>query len=139
MVWKAGDMCFFEFELSQVKEVTGGEITEVSTGYFRTSTGGSFNDRSFPITLGVKLISEAYASWSKEIHTKGLMELNFPDIHRWLVSHWGKTCRKPDDKEGIARRYEELQDFAQEILGKCQESREFVTSYGMPLFRQRVI
>lgn len=135
MAWKVGDMCFFEFELSQVKEMTGNKVTEVSTGYIRTLTGSSFNDRSFPVTLEVKLISGAYASWAKEIHTKGLGELNFPDIHRWLVAHWAETCREPNDKEWITKRGKELEGFSREILDKCQEFSKFVTSYGIPLFR----
>lgn len=135
MVWKVGDMCFFEFELSQVKEVKGGNVIEVSTGYIRTSTGSGFNDRSFPVTLEIKLISNEYDSWSREIHKKGLRELNFPDIHRWLVAHWATTCQKPSEGDRLKERYGELSDFAREILDKCEESRKFVTSYGIPLFR----
>ena len=135
MNWKVGDVCFFEFQLSQVKEMTGSKVTEVSTGYIGTSTGGGFNDRAFPVTLEITLISDEYETWSKELHTKGLRELNFPDIHRWLVTHWAETCQKVDDKEWIGDRYKELRDFSREILDKCQESREFVTLRGMSLLR----
>jgi len=135
MNWNVGDMCFFEFDLSQVKEMRGNNVTKVSNGYMNTSTGGSFNDRCFPVTLEIKLISDRYSSYSTKLHKQGLAGLNFPDIHRWLVAHWAETCSKPNNREWIGKRYRELQGFAQEILEKCQGTRDFVTSYGMPLFR----
>ena len=128
MDWKVKDMCFFEFELSMIVEMSDIEVTEISTGIITTSTGDSFNDRCFPVTLEIKCISSEYKFWANKLHVEGLGELNYPDIHRWLVSHWTRTCLKPDDTEWIKSRYNELRDFSGEILCKCKELRNFVTS-----------
>ncbi len=132
---KVDDMCFFEFELSQVTKVKDGKVTEISTGYMRTSTGDSFNDGCFPVSLHVKLISDAYDSWSKKLHKEGNNGLNYPDIHMWLVAHWAKTCSKREDDKWLETRYKELREFATEILELCKNYTDVITKSGIRLLR----
>jgi len=134
--WAVGDMCFFEFSLSSIVEMKGENITEISDGYFRTSTGDGFNDRCFPISLEIKLISDEYDRQSKKIHEDGLRGLNFPDIHRWLVHHWSITCSKPSDAKWLKQRYSELDDSVDEIFAKQRELETYYTKTGFYLLRQ---
>lgn len=117
---KVGEWVYCEFELGQIVAMEGQRITEFSDGSFRH---GSYDlvGRCFPLSVKLKLISEEYAYWNSRLHKEGANGLNYPDIHRWLVEHWVKTCAKPDNKEWRKQRYEELARFCEGILDKCQD------------------
>lgn len=114
---KVGDWVYCEFELGQIKRMEDGRITEFTDGAFSHS---SFNltDRCFPLSIGIKLISDEYACWSTRLHREGSNVLNYPDIHRWLVAHWVETCTTPEDKDFIKRRYHALATFCKDVLDK---------------------
>jgi hypothetical protein len=134
MKYEINGWCFFEFELSQIMKTEKGDITEVSNGYIRTSTGTSFNDRCFPLDLKVKYISDIYSNWSHKLHKQGIPSLNFPDIHRWLVTHWVQTCEVKDSDDKVNKRFEELEVFADGLLEKSRmlKNEDFM---GIRLFR----
>jgi len=137
-MWNKGDMCFFEFKLSRIEETNqNGEPTEITDGHMRTSTGGSFVGGCFPVTIDNKLISEAYERASDKIHREGLQGLNYPDIHRWLVTHWAGTCQlKPKGKYDYERRYKGLDDFVEEVLEPGRKLHDVLTKSGIWLMRR---
>lgn len=111
MEYKVGDWVFCEYELSYIKELKEGRITEVSDG---SCSHGSYDlsDRIFPLERFIKVISESYKHYYDELHKYDFNGLNWPDIHRWFVNHWVETCKnKNGDKDYFRKRWDEVRDF----------------------------
>lgn len=131
--YKVGDWLFCEFKLQQVTDIENGHVSGVTDGWVRGC--GRFDDLCFPLDLEVKRISGAYEAWSTRLHRDGLPNLNYPDIHRWLVSHWCKTCAGRADQNFVTRQLGELEAFAKDILRRCDELRQERVAQGVKLFR----
>lgn len=134
MKFKTGDWIFNEFELKQIVEMEGDRITSVSSGAFRLS-GNSLNDVSFPLDLNIKLISNEYEHIKDKLYKDTQrVNINWPDISRWFVSHWAETCQKPTNREWIQKRYQQLYKFADGIREKVEDARQGEVS-GVSIFR----
>lgn len=118
--WNVGDMCFYEYELSQIKRVEHGHVKSITTGYIESS-GSYFNDRCFPVTLGIKLISDHVESWSKRFHAIK-MNINHPDLHRKLVNYWINMCLVAEDRKNLDVRRNEFDSFCESVMVKIREA-----------------
>jgi hypothetical protein len=131
-MWKVGDWCFCEFKLQLIRSMSGIHIQEVNDGYFSHS-GNTLNDRCFPLDLRVKLISENFENTSKKIHELHCNSLNYPDIHRYLVDLWAKTCENRKNDKYIEKAYKELLDFYNTIVDSIDSQKKIIYS-GVKLF-----
>ena len=112
------DWVFHDFKLGQIH--LDKPYERFLDGSFETS--GDMKSWSVPLSMRNKVISEQYEYWSNRLHKEGNNGLNFPDIHRWLVSHWFETASsEKDTKEFYEQRYGELKKFAEEILDSCRD------------------
>lgn len=114
MRWKEGDWCFCEFKLNLIKDVKNSQVREVSDGVICQSSN-SLNDRCFALDLGIKNIADTVKWYSDKLHAFKNVKLNYPDIHRYLVSQWVKACLNKDDNVAVENIYQELNDFWREI------------------------
>ena len=135
MQYKAGDFVFSEFELKQIIKIEHGRITDMSCGLF-SFHANSFNDEIFPLEMSVKVISGEYMHWENRVRAESRpIHLNWPDIHRWFVSHWADTCRIRENREKSSERCKALAEFCQGIIGKCKDFR-CIEVGGVSIFRQ---
>lgn len=114
-MWQVGDWCFFEFKLTQVKEVgDGGRVTSVSDGAFTT---GSYDlsDRLVPLSGRNNWISKEFESISKELHKNGVPGLNYPDIATHLVKLWLEAV-DTSDNDDLREVYDRAYHFRDGIL-----------------------
>lgn len=114
MKFKVGDWCFCEFELQVIERIENSNIRQVSTG-FGSLSSSSLDDRCFPLTKENKLISDEFEYFSKKLH-EIKVNINMPDIHRWLVEEWVRTCARGTDKDFVGSQYKKLNNFYQDIL-----------------------
>ena len=113
---KIGDWVYCDFELSRIEKMEGYRVTEVTTGAIRHA-GHDLTSQCFPLELRIKVISEEYDFYSHKLHSEGLPGLNYPDFHRWLVSHWVGTCSGTVTNDFyVSKRYKELHNFCMQIL-----------------------
>jgi hypothetical protein len=130
---KVGDWVYFDFELNQVKEVMKNRITSVTTGVI--SCGG-YELKCYPISLGIKLISENVEYYSKKLHELDGF-LNFPDIHGKLCDYWKELCDK-FMKNGKLDEidYEKVQNFYKEIVSAVMDKKK-KEAHGIQIFNNR--
>lgn len=132
-MWKVKDFCFCEYKLQEIKKVTKGHIQEVCDGYFSLSSG-SLNNVCFPVNLRIKRISDEFAMYSNKIHKLNYNTLNYPDIHRYLVREWVKTCEHKDKDEYIKNMFDKLNKFYNTIREEIAKQSE-ATFEGVRLFK----
>lgn len=130
--FKVGDWVFCEFELQLIREMEDGRVREV-TDAACSHCGYDLTDRCRPLTYDIKRIADNFAYQSMRIHREGSGGLNYPDIHRWLVSHWTKTCDEYGDDAATKKNFELLRDFTNDVLSK----QNIESGYGFPLLRTR--
>ena len=117
-----GDFGFFEYRLSQIKEIDdNGHPTHVSDGYFE-HIGLDLSDRWFPVSLRIKNISECFAKFSQKIHESDFNSLNYPDIARYLVSQWVDACEGDDGN--FKKVYDETNKFVEDVLDYCNSTKQ---------------
>lgn len=133
--FKKGDWLYFEFNLSQVKEVYKGKPSCVTNGYIRTGGSmGDLSDRCYPLDMDIKLISGAVDYWSKRFHALEHNSLNHPDLHRELVRRWVEICDNKDDDKKVQELYDKLATFGNSVLKKVKEVKEDISVEGVKLF-----
>ena len=116
--FQVGEWCFYEFKLSQVTKTEEGRITGVSDGVF--STGSlDLSDRCYPVEMKIKQASDEVALHSSKLYEVKKVGLNYPDIHRHLVSLWVDLCEATD--ENRAERYKRVQEFTRGITDRVQD------------------
>ena len=115
--FQKGDWVFCEFKLQQIMETNENRITEVSDGMFRM---GSYDisDRCFPLTLSIKIVSDAVSYWSKQFHEAEFKGLNHPDLNRALISRWVDICENIDNEKLANEKMEELSKFGKSVMDK---------------------
>lgn len=123
---KVGDWVYHDFELGQITEMEGERVVGFSTGIMSTA-GNNLN--AVPLAMPMKRIAEEFEFHSKRIHRDGSPGLNYPDIHRWLVTAWLEACEATDLKP----HYDKLREFSQTVLRK----QEIDSGYGFDLLRTR--
>lgn len=129
------DFVFFEFELAQITETEEGRINEISTGYIRCS-GRDLSDRCFPLSLSQIRLSGTFERVSRELH--GLNgSLNYPDIHRYLVSLWVDASNCIENIPECDKILQRLSDFKIKIL-EATKSLNDVFVDGVKLYRQQI-
>ena len=132
--WKVGDWCFYQFDLKQISEVEGGVVTSVRDKYFSTSANNLNND-IFPISFNIEDISRQYKDVYDRIYTAGnRMNLNFPDIVRWLSSEWTDCARKCDDNDYISIKLAILDKFSDGVIERINSFKKSEVN-GIKLFR----
>lgn len=131
--FNVGDWIFCDLALHRIEGMRGEDITTVTDGFFSKGSS-SWNDQAFPLDMRIKVISANFEGQKDKLHREGNLQLNFPDIHRWLVLHWVAACRVKDDTDKVNAAIRELDEWAHNILARCQElNREEVG--GIRLFR----
>lgn len=131
--FKINDWCFCEFELQQIKRMEEGRVTEVTTGQFCMSSH-DLTDRCFPITMPVKIASDNMQYWHKEFHKLSMAGLNYPDLHRRLVSMWVDICEESNE-EILKSLYKKLEEFGRSILNRVRDLK-YEEVDGLSLFRR---
>lgn len=135
MEFKIGDWVFSEYELKQITEIEGDQVTGVTCGLF-SHHGSSLNYCIFPLEISIKRISNEYEHWEKKVReNEGRLHLNWPDLHRWFVDHWAGTCLVRDDDEKVKERYVRLREFCHAVIDKCLQEKT-VEVDGIALFRK---
>jgi hypothetical protein len=118
--YRVGDWLFCEFNLQQIKEMRGNNITTVTDGFFSLSSS-SLNDRCFPLEKRVKVISDGFDEWSKRIHREGHRSLNFPAINQWLIKKWRELCLARDDDDVLEKGIREVDEWCSNLLSRSKE------------------
>ena len=115
--FQKGDWVFCEFKLQQIMETNENRITEVSDGMFRM---GSYDisDRCFPLTLSIKIVSDAVSYWSQQFHKAECKGLNHPDLNRALISRWVDICENIDNEKLANEKMKELSKFGKSVMDK---------------------
>jgi hypothetical protein len=72
-----------------------------------------------------------------KIHREGSNNLNYPDIHRYLVERWVAACKCEPDKDACQKIIEESNKFVWEILEQCHNLNR-LSVQGVPLFRPKL-
>jgi len=131
--FKVGDKCIAEFELATIKEINDhGVATEI-----QWDSGGSLHSSRIPVFIRSEenlSISNVFNTVSKYI-SKIDLRLNFPDIHRALVSRW-EACLV--DPESAQLYISELFKFYAEIMNQVSMVRGITMGDdedSFPLFR----
>jgi hypothetical protein len=132
--YAVGDWIYCEFKLQQIKKMREEEITEVTDGHF-TLGSHSLNDVCFPLDIKVKCVSDNFEYWNRRLHGETHLNLNFPDIHRWLVGKWVLICESREDDTALNSGMNELEKWATEIINRCRELKQEMIG-GIRLFRQ---
>lgn len=132
--FKAGDWVFCEFKLQQIKSAEEGRVTCVTDSMFEHSSY-DMTDRCFPLDLRIKAASDS-VSYKWDI-LQGLKpnSLNYPDLHRALVSKWIELCENIDDSKKMQALYDSLNEFVRKIQERMQELR-YEEIEGISLFRK---
>lgn len=131
--FNVGDWIFCNLALHRIEEMRGDDITTITDGFFSKGSS-SWNDEAFHLDIRIKVISANFEGQKDKLHREGNRQLNFPDIHRWLVKKWVAACRVKDDTETVNAAISELDEWTHNILNRCQElNREEVG--GIRLFR----
>jgi hypothetical protein len=134
-IFKKGDWVFNDLVLKQIKSIDDGRIRCVTDGIFELS-GYDLTDRTYPLTVDIKCISDTFKYYYDMLHRSGPRGLNFPDINRWLISKWVDACEyamsvgEDAEQEVITAIYDEVKDFAAKALEAKNISVE-----GVKLFR----
>jgi hypothetical protein len=115
-----GDFGYFDFNLVEVKRIENGILKEVSDGMF--STYGNLSDGYFPVSLRIKNISEIFMKLSNKIHENHFPSLNYPDIHRYLVSQWIDACNTNNEKANDI--IKETESFVDDTLEYCEGTKQ---------------
>lgn len=130
--FKQDDFCFSEFRLKQVTRTEENRITAVSDGLFSTSAY-DLSDQCYPLTLPIKVISDAVAYYSTKFHSLKNNSLNHPDLNRKLIEIWIEMCDLVDDDKALRNKYKELDQFGEEVIKTVQNTLNQVVS-GVQLF-----
>jgi len=120
---KVGDWCFSNFELCQVKRISDGRVTEVSTGIISRS-GHDLTESCFPLEMKIKRISGSVEYWYKKLHELHHLNLNYPDIVRSLEERWIEMCHAKDDDKAVSAMYENLQSFCRQIIEMANSMKD---------------
>lgn len=115
-----GDWCFCEFKLQQIQKMDGERITSVSDGYISLS-GNDLSDKCFPLDMNFKTISDEFFYWHRKFHDLQNTALNYPDLHRELVSRWIEVCNRKDEEDFINESFSKLSNFYNEVINKVSE------------------
>lgn len=134
-IFKKGDWVFSDFDLKQISDIRNGSVTSVSDGYF-SHGGTSLNDRIFPLSMSIKLISAEYKRLYKSLQKIDFQSLNYPDINGYFINHWVKTCINKDNDNFVQQRYTEIEKFTQDIIDGIEVARD-VEIDGVYLHRRR--
>jgi len=132
--FKKNDWCFSNFELCQIVEMEDGHISSVTTGSIRKS-GWYLDDSCFPLDIRIKNISDTVHYYYKKLHELNRVNLNYPDIVRWLEAKWADLCRHKDDDKFIQKGYDEIQKFYRDIETSVSSIQE-VQVNGISLIRR---
>jgi hypothetical protein len=90
--WKKGDWCFYEFTLSVIEDMSpDGRVQGVADGYFRRG-GSNLSEECLPLTKLNKVLSEEFTKLSDRLHAIKGANLNYPDLHTYLVRKWRDCC-----------------------------------------------
>jgi hypothetical protein len=133
--FKVEDWVYYEFELGQIQKMEGNDITDFSDGIFHKSAR-SLNDRTFPLNMRIKVISDYFERVSIELHNLQNNDLNYPSIHGRLVSLWLEACSTPNNKKGndeLDSIYSKLRDFKDKIVIACRDVRS-ISADGVRIF-----
>lgn len=130
-----GDWFFWRFKLATIKaEVRDGLDFEVSDGIVMTWIGkDEIESQIRPLSILNMQISMYYYEASNRLHQKGAGDLNYPDIHRWLVREW-LECTASNLADGQRGEFlTRLANFEKDILSRLSED----SGYGFPIVRPR--
>lgn len=139
--YEEGEWCIHEFNVSQIKKVdkeTG--WVDVSDGLF--SYGTTKPSDCVPLTLRNLSIAKCFESVRSRIHEEySIIDLNFPDIHRWLVQHWIDTTEALNDEDitdlKTNEHWNKLRQFEQDIKDGVRNSKDKrIGDTGISLFRR---
>jgi len=117
-----GSWVFCKFELAQIKEIKGNEITKLSDGENLWS-GVSLNKLCVSLTLPRKYISRIFAGISDELGETRCVGLNRSVIRSKLLTLWVRACL--EDGESSRGLCNEAERFWSEIkkYAPCGEQR----------------
>lgn len=133
MTFKKNDFVFCDFELQQILDMEGKNVTEVSDGYFRMSSN-SLNDRCFEISLKNKNISEFFKETSNKLFTIKNNALNHPDPHRYLINKWVECCNEKDMKL-VNNKITEVKNWYEELSNYVNGAVDEKSIGGVKVFR----
>ena len=125
----AGDFGFHWFRFVEVREVTRGRITSVSTGVVQI---GGTDMKVFPLSLEAHLLSDFFHGVHTNLHALN-SGLNYPDIARYLESQWEEAmqARSPVTARRIT---DNVKTFEASIMEKVKEKRGCVIN-GVKVFK----
>lgn len=133
--WKIGDMCYFEFKVHYITDMSDDRITGTSDGMGGTS-GYSLNDRCFkinPNTLRCSNNVEFYYRWISDKWDsmgKAGWLVNFLDIYDILIDYW------VDMIDGVEGKSLELNRFGQSIIDHIDTEDYTLTYNDINIFRK---
>jgi len=126
---KENDWLFYEFKLVKVKSTKEGYLI-VSDGWIES--GNASPEYCFPMTLTNKRLSDYFEELYQKLR-KHCRNLNWPDIHRWMVTKWAEACLI--ENKAKARHFsDEATNYVNEIISKA-EDLSFETVGGMNPFK----
>lgn len=128
---KVNDWCFFRFELHQVKEIGENHI-ELSNGYTRIHGGIYMIDECFPLDLNVKCISGEFHYWYKKLHDIKNVNLNYPDIVRYIENEYKNQCENYLNGKEVT--YQGLHEFCKSIIEKSKSLNDLFVN-GIKILR----
>ncbi len=97
--FKVGDFCFHRYTLSQIKEMSGESVMEVTDGYVSTSSNRL---NCYPLTIMGKLVSDEVTLDMRYLHDN-CGELNFPDISRLIEGMWVDLMENQNDNKALTK------------------------------------
>lgn len=121
-IWKVGDWCFYEFQLSVIEAVDPERgVTSVSTTY--VSCGGH-DIFCMPLSKDAKRWSDHVKYVKDEVRqAAGSMNLNWPDLHRAFVQMWIDGAEHFANRDAMQAKYDKVTTFGNEIRESIKSAR----------------
>ena len=119
MEYKENDWVLCEYKVQMIKRIEDGKIKEVSDGHCSHSSS-DLSDRIFKLDLIGKGVSDNYESISSQLQ-RDYRNLNFPDIHRWMVEQWVLAMNVINEEDKLKERLDYLCQFRQTVAQKYRD------------------
>jgi hypothetical protein len=120
MQWKIGDMVICEFEICEIRGISGERVTEVSDGIF-SHNSYDLSDRIFPLTLANKVCSEPFSRYKDKLLKEGLNCFNYPDFCDFFVQKWVLALQNPNES---CKYINEMIGFVDAVLEEMQKMKK---------------
>lgn len=113
-----GDWVFHDFELSQITAMEDGRVTGVTTDVISSC---SHDMACVPLTRRQLLLANECRHAYRELHQRaGLLDLNYPDLHREYVQRWYAAAQLPETTP-LDEALHPLREFTAQLLARVDQ------------------